>query len=112
MKSIDVKPQDLNVSIGPTIGKESYEVDLDFFELFKEKDAQYTVFFSKKNSKNKYFFNLNAFITSKFYNLGVKNIWNANQNTFSNESLFYSHRYNFKKGLKDYGRMISAIILK
>ncbi len=112
MNSIGVEAHDLFVSIGPCIGKESYEVDVSFFELFKNKNKKYSLFFTKKKNKNKYHFNLSDFITSKFYNLGVKNIWNADKDTLSDQETFYSHRYNYKKGIQDYGRMISAIILK
>ena len=51
-------------SIGPCIGKNNYEVDLDFFKKFVKKSKKNKIYFSEKN-KQKKLFNLRKFVTNQ-----------------------------------------------
>ena len=96
-------------SIGPCIGKKSYEVDTNFYKKFLNKSKKNVKYFSNKN-KNKKLFNLRKFIADKLIELNVK-VDHVNRDTFKENSSFFSYRRSQKLREKDYGRCISAISL-
>ena len=57
-------------SIGPCIGKESYEVDFQFFKKFVLKNKKYKKYFKNKNKKKK-LFNLRKFVTDQLLEMKV-----------------------------------------
>tara|TARA_Y100000768_G_scaffold384760_1_gene369433 strand:+ start:786 stop:1538 length:753 start_codon:yes stop_codon:yes gene_type:complete len=99
----------LYASVGPCIGKKSYEVDIIFYEKFVSKSRKNKIYFTQKN-KTKKFFNLRKFVTEKLLKLNVK-VDQVNKDTFTEKSNFFSYRRSRKLKLKDYGRCISAISL-
>jgi YfiH family protein len=96
-------------TIGPCIGKESYEVDVQFYKKFLIKSKINEKYFSNKN-QNKKFFNLRKFVSDKLkeYNVIVDHI---NRDTFIEENNFFSYRRSCKLLQKDYGRCISTVSL-
>ena len=94
-------------SIGPCIGKSSYEVDLKFFNRFLLKSSKNKKYFSKKN-KNKMFFNLRKYVADKLKELKV-NFDHVNRDTFKDKNNFFSFRRSSILKHKDYGRCISVI---
>ena len=96
-------------SIGPCIGKNSYEVDLIFYKKFLEKSEKNSNYFYNKN-KNKKLFNLRKFVADKLTDLGVK-IDHVNHDTFREKNNFFSFRRSCKLKQNDYGRCISVISL-
>ena len=96
-------------SIGPCIGKRSYEVDVNFYQKFLKKTKQNKKYFSDKN-KNKKLFNLRKFVADKLIELQVK-IDHVNHDTFKEKMNFFSYRRSFKLKQNDYGRCISVVRL-
>ena len=96
-------------SIGPCIGKKSYEVDLNFYKKFILKSKKNTIYFSKKNM-NKRLFNLRKYVNDKLIKLNVK-VDHVNHDTFRENNRFFSYRRSQKLNEKDYGRCISVISL-
>jgi polyphenol oxidase len=96
-------------SIGPCIGKNSYEVDLSFYKKFLTKSKKNKRYFSQKN-KNKKLFNLRKFVSDKLIELKVK-VDHVNHDTFKEKMNFFSYRRSFKLKQNDYGRCISVIRL-
>tara|TARA_Y100000389_G_C17276244_1_gene420559 strand:- start:60 stop:812 length:753 start_codon:yes stop_codon:yes gene_type:complete len=96
-------------SIGPCIGKNSYEVDLNFYKKFLTKSKKNKRYFSQKN-KNKKLFNLRKFVSDKLKELKVK-VDHVNHDTFKEKMNFFSYRRSFKLKQNDYGRCISVIRL-
>ena len=96
-------------SIGPCIGKNSYEVDLSFYKKFLTKSKKNKRYFSQKN-KNKKLFNLRKFVSDKLKELKVK-VDHVNHDTFKEKMNFFSYRRSFKLKQNDYGRCISVIRL-
>ena len=96
-------------SVGPCIGKKSYEVDLNFYRNFISKSKKNSIYFSKKN-KFKRLFNLRKYVNDKLIKLNVK-IDNVYHDTFRDKSRFFSYRRSQKLGENDYGRCISIISL-
>lgn len=107
MIQLGAKIKNICVAIGPCIQKNNYEVGIEFFERFIEKDETYKKFFFKKN--NKIWFDLPGSISFKLHLLGVKNIHSLNKCSFSEEKNYFSFRRNQKNKLGDCGRMISTI---
>ena len=96
-------------SVGPCIGKKSYEVDLNFYRNFISKSKKNSIYFSKKN-KFKRLFNLRKYVNDKLIKLNVK-VDNVYHDTFRDKSRFFSYRRSQKLGENDYGRCISIISL-
>ena len=94
-------------SVGPCIGKQSYEVDVKFFRRFLINSRSNKKYFTIKN-KYKKLFNLRKFVTDKLRDEGVK-VDQVNRNTFTDEKNFFSYRRSSKLKHGDYGRCISVI---
>ena len=115
IKNTVSKIKDLNsknkifASIGPCIGKKSYEVDSAFYEKFLSESKKNKKYFSNK-VKNKKLFNLRKFVADKLIELGVR-IDHVNYDTFSERNNFFSYRRSCKLKQNDYGRCVSAVRL-
>ena len=96
-------------SIGPCIGKNSYEVDLIFYKRFLYASKRNNKYFFSKN-KNKKLFNLRKFIADELITLGV-GVDHVNHDTFSEKNNFFSYRRSSKLKQNDYGRCISVVRL-
>ena len=95
------------VLIGPCLSFKNFEVSKDFKSKFISKNKKYSIFFKYKN-KDKDLFNLRRLINYQFKELGIKNIYNINKDTFSNKKVFFSHRRESQK-FRDTGRMLNII---
>ncbi len=96
-------------SIGPCIGKKSYEVDIDFYKKFLSKSKKNSKYFLKKNS-NKKLFDLRKYVNDKLIRLNVS-VDHVNHDTFNEKNRFFSFRRSQTLQEKDYGRCISVISL-
>ena len=96
-------------SVGPCIGKKSYEVDVSFYKKFILKSKRNAIYFSKKNI-NKKLFNIRKYVNDKLIKLDVK-VDHVNYDTFKEKKRFFSYRRSQKLKEKDYGRCISVITL-
>ena len=96
-------------SVGPCIGKKSYEVDIKFYKKFVSKSWKNKIYFKEKN-KTKKLFNLRKFVADKLLKFKVK-VDHVNKDTFAEKSNFFSYRRSFKLKQKDYGRCISTVCL-
>jgi len=110
LKKNGCSEKDMIACIGPCIKKNSYEVKDDFFKLFKDKNKKNVNFFTFK--KKKIYFDLSEYIKSQFYENGVKKIDIIRKDTFSLKNNFFSSRRSKKNKHNDYGRNISAIMIK
>ena len=97
-------------SIGPCIGKNSYEVDLNFYKKFMSKSFKNKNYFRSKG-KNKKLFDLRKYTADKLIELGVK-IDHVSFDTFKEKNNFFSYRRSIILNQSDYGRCISIIKLK
>ena len=95
------------VLIGPCLSFKNFEVSKNFKTKFISKNKTYSIFFKHKN-KDKDLFNLRRLINYQFKELGIKNIYNINKDTFSNKRVFFSHRRESQK-FRDTGRMLNII---
>jgi hypothetical protein len=109
-EELNSKIENLIAIVGPCIGKESYEVKINFYEKFVDRNLKYAEFFNKI-SDERYIFDLRRFINNEIYNLNIKNIENIAMNTFLKKEFFFSHRRSCLNKEQDYGRCISVILM-
>tara|TARA_B100000315_G_scaffold42363_1_gene37254 strand:- start:236 stop:997 length:762 start_codon:yes stop_codon:yes gene_type:complete len=109
-KELNSNIDDLIAIVGPCIGKESYEVKVNFYERFLSKNLKYKKFF-KKIGNEKYIFDMRGLINNEIYDLNIKNIENIEMDTFSEKEFFYSYRRSCLNKEQDYGRCISVILM-
>jgi len=100
----------LQVSIGPCIARNNYEVQSDFMKKFIKQNINNKVYFKLTN--NKIFFSLRDYIKGQLIGLGVKNIEIIKIDTYNNKNNFFSSRRSLKNKNNDYGRNISIIMIK
>ena len=96
-------------SVGPCIGKKSYEVDLNFYKKFITKSKTNTIYFTFKN-KNKKNFDLRKYAGDKLKKMNIK-VDHVNHDTFKEKNYFFSYRRSQKLRENDYGRCITVISL-
>lgn len=96
-------------SVGPCIGKKSYEVDSNFYKKLMYISKKNFIYFTKKN-KNKKLFDLRRYISDKLKKLNVA-VDHVNHDTFREKDNFFSYRRSQKLHENDYGRCISVISL-
>ncbi len=108
MKQINSN-NEIYASIGPCIGKNSYEVDRKFYKKFIFKSKKNKIYFRKKN-QNKRLFDLRKFVADSLIKLKVK-IDHVNYDTFRDSNNFFSYRRSIILKQSDYGRCISVITL-
>ena len=94
-------------SVGPCIGKKSYEVDKVFVKKFIVKSKKNKKYFFKKN-KLKMLFDLRKYVGDKLLEQGAR-VDHVNFDTFKEKNYFFSYRRSSILKQKDYGRCISVI---
>ncbi len=97
--------------IGPMIHKLSYEVSPDFRDDFLQDDLQNEIFFTVKN-KEKFWFDLPAYVEKKLQQESVTDIANTRIDTYANEKDFFSYRRATHRDQENNGRNVSLIILQ
>ena len=108
MLNIGSKNKNIEAIIGPCINFRNYEVDKDLYLKFSNKDKRYKKFFIKK-ANHKYLFNLSSTIEYQLKKLGIQRVILCNEDTYSNNRKYFSHRRSQIRGEKNTGRMINII---
>lgn len=112
MQELGANHETIRAAVGPTIGSKSYEVSDDFYDKFIASDKDNSQFFWTGRDAQHHQFDLPHFIKARLEHAGVKKIWISDLDTYSHESLFFSYRRSCHKKEVDYGRQLSAIMLK
>ena len=112
MVSVGANRSQIQAAIGPCLGPNSYEVQYDFVQNFAKVTSDAAVLFRPGPSSNKRFFNLPMAAKLLLQKEGLNRLFTVEKDTFSNSSLFFSHRRATLTGDRDQGRQISLIALK
>ena len=83
-------------------------MSLNFKDKFLQTNADYKKFFTNK-SQDKGLFDMRGLINFQLKILGIKNVFNLNEDTYKNDQLFFSHRRDKHNNLSETGRMINII---
>ena len=98
--------------IGPCLAAENYEVGADFSAPFVAEDARAAAFFRVPEGQQNSYFDLPAYLHFRLQRAGVRTIVQAHTDTYANESTYFSYRRATHRKEPDYGRQISAIMIR
>ena len=99
-------------AIGPCISQANYEVGWDFRDRFLELGLRQRKFFIPSDKEGHYRFDLEDYAASRLTAAGVTSVQKMGVCTYPAENGFFSFRRTTHAGEPDYGREISAILLK
>jgi len=102
MIGLGAERQRIQAAVGPCISQENYQVDAGYRERFREDPTE----------EDKYRFDLPGYCAARLTACGVKDAELPNHCTYGDERMFFSNRRALHKGEGDYGRGLSAIMLK
>jgi YfiH family protein len=111
MTGLGARPGAMVAVVGPCIGPASYEVVLEFLETFTASDPDHQAFFSSGATAEKRLFDLPGFVLARLAAAGVGAREWVGRDTCAEEADFFSNRRAFRRGERDYGRLLSAIVL-
>lgn len=97
--------------LGPTIGRDAYEVGPEFVARFAEAGVETDRFFRPSGRDGHALFDLPAFIVARLKAFGVGIVEDTGLCTYADEARFFSYRRATHRGEPDYGRLLSAICL-
>jgi YfiH family protein len=109
MESLGARRERIVAAVGPCIGQANYEVGPDFRAAFS--DAQDARFFVP-GAGDRFHFALEAYVARQLDKAGVGSVEPLALCTYANESDYFSFRRTTHRGENDYGRQISAIVLR
>ena len=111
MESLGAQRENICAVLGPCISQDSYEVGHDYRDSFVAENEAHDRFF-RLGPNQKPHFDLKRFILAKIRKDGVMQIDALPDCTYAQPEAYFSYRYNTHKGIGDYGRNISGIMLK
>jgi|SRR5580698_10440015 YfiH family protein len=100
MESLGARRERIAAAIGPCISQANYEVGPEFRDRFPES------FFDGRT------FDLEAYVAERLAAARVQNVARLNVCTYAREADFFSFRRATHRGEADYGRQVSAIVLR
>jgi len=99
-------------AIGPCIGQVNYEVGPELAAKFRDADPDNAQFFVPSDKPDHWRFDLHAYVTEQLAAAGIANVETIGGCTYAYEADFFSFRRATHRGEVDYGRQVSAILLK
>jgi polyphenol oxidase len=112
MERLGARRADVAAALGPTIGRSSYEVEPEFVARFHAEDPASERFFSASARPGRAQFDLPAYIGERLARAGVNRFDDLALDTYADDSRFFSYRRSVHRGEPDYGRLVSAIMLR
>jgi YfiH family protein len=111
MKKLGATPQRIRATIGPCIGRHSYEVGPEFPAPFLAENAGNAVFLRVAPRAGHFFFDLAGYVAARLQRLGLTRIETIPGDTAAEADRFFSYRRSCHRKEPDYGRELSAIAL-
>jgi polyphenol oxidase len=102
----------MTVAVGPMLSQKNYEVGPEFLARFQTQDAANAAFFVPSQKPGHAMFDLPAYNRMRLQKAGVGVIDDVGLCTYDDERRFYSYRRATHRKEPDYGRLISAIVLR
>lgn len=117
MEALGAQRGRIAAAIGPTIGADSYEVGPEFVARFLEGDPGSAGFFSAPTAPDalaagKAQFDLPGYVERRLKRAGVAKADWIGADTYPDASRFYSNRRALHLAEADYGRLLSAIMVR
>jgi len=111
MEKLGARRERLSAAIGPCIGRDSYEVGPEFPAPFLKRDEADAAFFRAAPRTGHFLFDLAGYLARRIAKAGVA-VEATGHDTLTGDADFFSYRRNTLKGVRDYGRGLSAIALE
>ena len=111
MISLGADASNIRAAIGPCIAQASYEVGPEFFTAFTAPDAENERFF-KGGQGDRLHFDLKGYCALRLSLAGVRAVDILPQDTCAEAAVYFSNRRAVKRLEGDYGRNLSAIVLR
>lgn len=111
MQTLGAIPARVTAAIGPAISQAAYEVSPEFKATFLAASQTNGQYFIRAEGGRPHF-NLAAYVKDRIAQCGVASIQDIGACTYENESNLFSYRRSVHRGEPDYGRQISAILLR
>jgi hypothetical protein len=112
MEQLGAKRRRIYACIGPCIGPAAYEVGPEFEATFLDQALDNSRFFVRAAGAERPRFDLPAYVLSRLESAGLATVESATRCTYLNEAQFFSFRRTTHRREADYGRQISAIVLR
>lgn len=112
MQEAGAKLESIRAAVGPCIGSASYEVSNGFEKPFLEHDPQDEHFFKAAQKEERMMFDLPGYIAARLARAGVRQVTITGHDTYILEAEYFSYRRATHRGEPDYGRQISAIVIR
>ena len=112
MEGLGARRGRIAAAIGPSIAQPNYEVGAEFRDRFLEADPANAVFFIPSAKAGHFQFDLPAYVRGRLAGAGIADIADLGLCTYPPENGFFSFRRTNHRGEADYGRQISAIVLR
>jgi polyphenol oxidase len=105
-------PESIKACVGPCIGPASYEVGADFMRPFIVKHEEAEKFFREARKLGHFMFDLPGYIAYRLSLQGVRYVTLMGVDTYKEEETCFSYRRATHRGEGDYGRQMSAIMIR
>jgi len=112
MVRLGAERNDIAAAIGPCISKDFYEVGPEFRDRFVEADAVNGKWFVPSESPGHFMFDLPGYAEARLEAADIGTVSLLGHCTYQDQKRFFSYRRTTHRGETDYGRQISAIMLR
>lgn len=112
MEALGAKRTRIAAAVGPCISQANYEVGPEFVARFVSVDPANRNYFVPSDRADHHRFDLELYVADRLRRAAVDRIETLGACTYARESDFFSFRRATHRGEKDYGREISAIVLR
>lgn len=111
METLGAKRQDIKAVLGPSISQSNYEVGPEFSAAFIKEDPANARWFAPSKRPGHFMFDLWGYTLQRLEKAGIDASC-VNLCTYADESSFYSFRRTTHRNEPDYGRQLSAIMIR
>lgn len=112
MVSLGAERGNIAAAIGPCISKESYEVGPEFHERFLSEADENARWFEPSEKAGHFMFDLPGYVEARLEASDIGTVATLGKCTYQDEKRFFSFRRTTHRKEKDYGRQISALMLR
>ncbi len=112
MQELGADPRRIKAGVGPAISRTVYEVGKDFQQHFLQTDPAASGHFHTPSPGARPHFDLPGYVVARLKKLGISDVAHVDHCTYGNESLYFSYRRSVQRGEPDYGRQISAVMVR
>jgi YfiH family protein len=112
MEELGASRARIRAAIGPAISQTNYEVGPEFRTHFVEMDSAHARFFEAGSRPDHWQFDLEGFVADRLAEAQIRDVERLATCTYADADAFFSFRRTTHRGEPDYGRDISAIMLR